>query len=86
MPFFAGMNDFPRPTSFSDDELRSIATPILLIEGEQEPMHDPHASIVRARQTLGDVRTALIPGTKHVAELEQPDRVNDLVLAFLDSV
>jgi pimeloyl-ACP methyl ester carboxylesterase len=86
MPFFAGMNSFPRPAAFSDDELRSIARPILVIEGEQEPMHDPQASILRAREMLSDVRTELIPGTKHLAELEQPDRVNDLVLTFLDSV
>jgi len=84
MPFFGGMGSFPRPTTFSDEDLRSIATPILLIEGEEEPMHDPRASITRAREMLGDVSTALIPATKHLAELEQPDRVNDLVLAFLD--
>jgi len=85
MPFFAGMNGFPRPAAFSDDELRSIATPVLVIEGEQEPMHDPQASLSRARDTLSDVRTELIPGTKHLAELERPDRVNALVLTFLDA-
>ncbi len=64
MPFFAGMNDFPRPTSFSDDELRSIATPILLIEGEQEPMHDPHASIVARSRDARRCQNRPDPGNK----------------------
>ena len=45
MPNFRGMNGFPRPKPFSDDELRSITVPVLLIEGADESMHDPEASI-----------------------------------------
>jgi pimeloyl-ACP methyl ester carboxylesterase len=79
------MNGFPRPAAFAESELRSLATPVLLIEGEDEPMHDPRAAISRATEMLTDVRTELIPRTKHLAELEQPERVNDLVLTFLDA-
>jgi pimeloyl-ACP methyl ester carboxylesterase len=85
MPFFAGMNGFPRPVAFTDGELQQLETPVLLIEGEDEPMHNPRASISRATKMLGDVRTNLIPGTKHLAELERPERVNDLVLTFLNA-
>jgi pimeloyl-ACP methyl ester carboxylesterase len=85
MPFFAGMNGFPRPAAFTESELRSVAIPVLLIEGEDEPMHDPRLAISRATKTLANVRTELIPRTKHVAQLEQPGRVNDLVLTFLDA-
>ena len=49
-------------------------------------MHDPRAAIARATTLVADVRTELLPGTKHLAELEQPERVNDLVLTFLDAV
>jgi pimeloyl-ACP methyl ester carboxylesterase len=84
MPFFRGMARFPRPRGpFSDDALRSIAAPVLLIEGEDEPMHDPAAAIARAGKLMSNVDTALLGGTKHVAELEQPDRVNQLILEHL---
>ena len=80
MPFFRGMNSFPRPKPFTDDERRAITAPVLLIEGENEPMHDPKASIARATELLPSVTTVLLPDTKHVAELEQPERVNQLIL------
>ena len=80
MPFFRGMNRFPRPKAFTDPELRSITAPVLLIEGENEPIHDPKASIARATELLPSVATVLLPATKHVAELEQPERVNQLIL------
>jgi len=84
MPFFRGMNGFPRPRGpFTDDELRSLAAPVLLIEGEDEPMHDPRSSIERATRLLPSVATSLLPDTKHVAELEHPESVNQLMLKHL---
>ena len=80
MPFFRGMNSFPRPKALTDAELRAITAPVLLIEGEHEPMHDPNASIERANELLPSVTTVLLPAAKHVAELEQPERVNQLIL------
>jgi pimeloyl-ACP methyl ester carboxylesterase len=84
MPFFRGMGGFPRPRGpFTDDDLRSIAAPVLLIEGEQEPMHDPKASIGRATKFLPSVTTSLLADTKHVAELEHPELVSQLILDHL---
>lgn len=83
MPSFRGMNSFPRPKAFTDDEVRSITAPVLLIEGEDEPMHDPKASIERATKLLPSIASVLLPATKHVAELEQPERVNQVVLDHL---
>ena len=80
MPLLPGDERFPRPKAFTDPELRSITAPVLLIEGEHEPMHDPKASIARATELLPSVATVLLPATKHVAELEQPERVNRLIL------
>ncbi len=85
MPFFRGMARFPRPRGpFTDDELRSISAPVLLIEGEYEPMHDPSAAIARARKLLPSVHATLLAETKHVAELERPDQVNQLILDHLE--
>jgi pimeloyl-ACP methyl ester carboxylesterase len=83
MPYFGGMGRFPRPTAFGDDELRSVDTPALLIEGEHEAMHDPRAAITRASALLPTVTTVLLPDAKHVAELEQPELVNELILGHI---
>jgi len=83
MPYFRGMNGFPRPKAFTDDEARSITAPVLLIEGEDEPIHDPRIAIERAETLLPSVTTTLVPGTKHVAQLENPELVNRLILDHL---
>jgi pimeloyl-ACP methyl ester carboxylesterase len=83
MPNFRGMGSFPRPRAFTDAELRSITAPVLLIEGEHEPMHDPNASIERAKRLVPSISTELLSDTKHVAELEHPEPVNQLILDHL---
>jgi pimeloyl-ACP methyl ester carboxylesterase len=80
MPKFRGMNGFPWPKRFTDDEVRAIVAPVLLIEGADEPMHDPNTAIARATALLPTLATVLLPATKHVAELEQPEQVNQLIL------
>ena len=82
MPYFR-MRGFPWPKSLTDEEVRSITVPVLLIEGEDEPMHNPRRAIERAEKLLASVTTTLLPATKHVAELEHPDRINHLILDHL---
>jgi pimeloyl-ACP methyl ester carboxylesterase len=82
MPYFR-MRGFPWPKALTDEEVRSITVPVLLIEGEDEPIHNPRRAIERAEKLLASVRTTLLPATKHVAELEHPDRINHLILDHL---
>ncbi|MGH2837976.1 MAG: alpha/beta fold hydrolase, partial [Thermoleophilaceae bacterium] len=62
--------------------LPSITLPTLLIWGEQ----DARSPLYVARQfeeAIADARLVVIPGTGHVTNLEQPERFNDAIRAFL---
>jgi pimeloyl-ACP methyl ester carboxylesterase len=83
MPTFTISRAFPRPKPLAEAELRGLSVPVLLVEGEDEPIHDPRKAIGRAHERLPGVKSELLPGTKHVAPLEQPDRLNDLMCKFL---
>ena len=81
MPFFRGLLRFPPPRGpFTDAELAAITAPVLLIEGEHEPIHNPVAAVTRAKERIPSVKAVLLQDTWHVAELEQPERVNELIL------
>ncbi len=56
--------------------------PTLLIWGE----HDARSPLYVAHQfekAIPDARLVVIPGAGHVSNLEQPERFNDAIRAFL---
>jgi len=71
------------PNTFSDQELRSLKTPTLLLIGEQEVIYDPVASIERARRLIPNIETRLIPEASHDLAYFQAKTVNEIILAFL---
>jgi pimeloyl-ACP methyl ester carboxylesterase len=84
IPFFRGMSTFPRPRGpFTDEELRSITAPTLLVEGEREPMHDPKVAIDRAQTLLPSIVTELLDDARHVPGLVAPEHLNQLILEHL---
>jgi pimeloyl-ACP methyl ester carboxylesterase len=52
------------PTVFSDDQLRAIRVPTLLLIGEHEVVCDPAAALARARELFPDIRE-LVSGCRH---------------------
>lgn len=74
---------FPAP--FSDEALRSIETPILLLVGEGESTFDPRRAIAQAQRCIPRVETQLVPRTGHLIAMEASDVVNARLLAFLDA-
>ena len=90
--FFEGMKAFNftknfvnivQPTIFSDDELKSINVPVLLMVGEQENLHDPFNAVERARKLIKNVRAEVIPDAGHSLNREQNIKVNQLMLEFI---
>lgn len=71
------------PTVFSDEELRSILAPTLLLIGEREVIYRPSAVIARAEHTLPSVESAIIPAANHNAEYTAAGTVNAHLLRFL---
>jgi len=53
------------PGVFSDDELRGLHMPVLLLIGEREVIYDPVKALARARRLIPDFRGELVPGGNH---------------------
>ena len=49
------------PDIFSDDELRGLQVPTLVLIGQQEVIYDPVASIERARRLIPHIQAGLVP-------------------------
>jgi pimeloyl-ACP methyl ester carboxylesterase len=71
------------PDIFTDDELKGLKAPILLLIGQQEVIYDPVGSIERARRLIPTIQAHLIPEASHDLAYFQAKTVNELVLGFL---
>jgi pimeloyl-ACP methyl ester carboxylesterase len=70
------------PCTFSDDELRQISHPVLLLIGEVDRLNPPRA-LERARLTIPHLDGETIQHAGHFLNMERPQEVNARVLRFL---
>ena len=75
---------FMRPV-FTDDELRQIIVPILLLIGDHEIMYEPKKALERATSLIPDIQAELIPNASHMLNKDQPELVNKKILEFLSA-
>jgi pimeloyl-ACP methyl ester carboxylesterase len=68
---------------FSDDELRALRVPVLLLIGDREVMYDPAKALARARALLPDFEGELVPQSSHEMCSSQYRIVDARVLDFL---
>lgn len=66
--------------------LGSARKPLLLIYGAKDALVQPAPSIERARELNPHVRSAVYAGSGHAPFMEEPDRFNRDLAAFVDSV
>jgi pimeloyl-ACP methyl ester carboxylesterase len=71
------------PTVFSDDELRAIRVPTLLLIGDHEVISDPAKALARARRLIPDFHGGLVPRSRHEMCVSQYQIVDPTVLDFL---
>ena len=64
-----------------DRRLEALHVPVLVIFGAEDQIYDAHAAIARYRQVPG-AQTHLIPGAGHSPNVEKPNLVAPLILAF----
>ena len=64
-----------------DQRLEALHVPLLVIFGAEDQIYDAQAAIARYRQVPG-AQTHLIPGAGHSPNVEKPDLVAPLILAF----
>ncbi len=74
--------DMALPTVFSDDELRGINTPTLLLLGDNEIIYNPQSALERATRLIPNIDAEIIPAVGHGLSQEQPELVNSRILEF----
>jgi len=73
---------FMRPV-FTDEELRQITAPTLLLIGDHEIMYEPKKALDRAISLIPNIHAELVPNAGHMLNKDQPELVNKKVLEFL---
>jgi len=71
------------PSSFTDEELRSIHVPVLLLVGDSERIYaDTREVFTRAKSLMPDVICQTIPDAGHVGAYDNPEYVNSALIRF----
>lgn len=68
---------------WTDDELRSLRTPTLLVFGDRD--FSPLSDVQELFGLLPDAQLAVLPGTTHMGVTRRPDRILALIRPFLDA-
>ena len=71
------------PGVFSDQELRSVRAPVLLLIGDHEVIYKPQDAIRRATRLVPGIQAQIVPNANHIAEYTAPEFVNSAILEFL---
>jgi pimeloyl-ACP methyl ester carboxylesterase len=85
----AGMGSFrqelPRPQRLSDDALRGIAAPTLLLLGADTKLYDPASVQERALNLIPAAEVEIIPQAGHGLAFQYPDLVTERILKHMTS-
>ena len=73
------------PTVYTDEELKQIELPTLLLIGSGEKIYNPPKAVERAQRWMPDLTAEIIPNVGHTLNMEQPETVNARILEFLSS-
>jgi pimeloyl-ACP methyl ester carboxylesterase len=90
-PMILGMIHWKWPTAsvypavFSDDELRALDVPALVLIGDREVIYAPRPALERARRLMPRVEAELVPGGCHLLSGNPAGWVNARLLRFLES-
>jgi pimeloyl-ACP methyl ester carboxylesterase len=71
------------PHVFSDEELRQIQAPVLLLIGDHEVIYKPDQVIRRATRLVSNLKAEIVPNANHCAQYTAPELVNHEILEFL---
>ncbi len=70
------------PAVFTDDELRQVETPVLLLLGDHEVVYSPQRAMERARRLMPRVTAESVPSANHFSAASAPAWVNERLLRF----
>jgi pimeloyl-ACP methyl ester carboxylesterase len=69
---------------YSEEQLRGIPVPVLILDGAEEEMVAPDQPL-RMAELIPGAELVIMPGTGHFAPYEQPAEFNRIVLEYLAS-
>jgi pimeloyl-ACP methyl ester carboxylesterase len=69
---------------FTDEELRQINTPTLLLIGEHEVVYEPSRVLERAQRLMPHIEAELIAGGGHLFPVDQAEATNARIVEFLN--
>jgi pimeloyl-ACP methyl ester carboxylesterase len=72
-----------RATVFSDEELRQVHTPTLLLIGGRSVIYNPDRALRRATRLMPNLEAEIIPDASHALNAEKAEIVNEHILQFL---
>jgi pimeloyl-ACP methyl ester carboxylesterase len=73
----------PRFRVFSEEELRSIRVPTLVLIGEREVIYQDVRAVAERARLIPDVRVEIVPGASHGMFYDRPDIVPGMIAEFL---
>jgi len=73
-----------QPTVLTDEELRALPRPTLLVVGENEKIYSAKEAIARVTRVAPHIETALVPGAGHDLTVAQADRFCEMLLSRLN--
>jgi len=72
------------PTVYTDQELKQIDHPALLLIGSEEKIYNPQSAIERAQRWMPDLSAEVVPDAGHLLILDRPNIINKRILKFLN--
>ena len=72
-----------RPEPLTDQQLRSIAVPVLLLAGAESEVFRTHQLLDRATSLIPDVDAEAVPGAGHALPVSHTEHVVRRVRAFV---
>ncbi|AEW98367.1 putative carboxylesterase (plasmid) [Streptantibioticus cattleyicolor NRRL 8057 = DSM 46488] len=76
----------PAPLPLTDDELRTIHTPLHLLMGRRSLLVHPKRQLARVPSLVPGARVEIVPATGHGPQIDHADAVNERMLDFIGSV
>ena len=74
----------PVAPNYSEEQLRSISVPVLILDGAEEEMVTPDQPM-RMAELIPGAELVIMPDTGHFAPFEQPEEFARIVLEFLQA-
>ena len=71
------------PTVYSEEELRQVKLPALLLIGAGEKIYNPKKALRRAQRLMPNLTAEIIPNVGHTLNMEKPEIINSRILEFL---